>query len=152
MSAYIHGWHPGEIAVQQSMGFDKAMIGVYMHIDNQMPEQHQIFHQGLAYISVTTLDDKGRPWASLLTSKSGEPGFIKVLNEGTLLIDADVWAGDPIRNTAAPGGLIAGLGVMFENRRRNKFAGRIRETSKSGDRIKMLVDVDETIGWVSSHV
>lgn len=82
------------------------------------------FFGNLTYFVVGTLDDRGRPWASILT---GERGFIRPVDQNYLAMVTDVSAGDPVLEnlsrgyTVAEGGrLIAGLGIDFTNRRRNK--------------------------------
>ncbi|EIN06374.1 hypothetical protein PUNSTDRAFT_114962 [Punctularia strigosozonata HHB-11173 SS5] len=152
MSAYTNSWHPGETAVQCAMGWNRQMQGVYMHFSYEIPEQHQIFYGELAYIAITTLDEQRRPWGSLLTSRTGRPGFIRVPNESRIKISADVWEGDPIRKTAAEGGLAAGLGIMFANRRRNKFAGRLGVVQRGKDQLELAIDVDEALGNCPKYI
>jgi hypothetical protein len=89
-----------------------------------MPPQHMFFFGNLTYFGVGTMDDRGRPWASVLT---GERGFIRPVSQNYLAMVTDVSAGDPVLEnlsrgyTVAEGGrLIAGLGLDFTNRRRNK--------------------------------
>ena len=89
-----------------------------------MPPQHMFFFGNLAYFAVGTLDERGRPWASILT---GEGGFIRPLNQNHLAMVTEVSVGDPVLEnlsrgyTLAEGSrLLAGLGINFTNRRRNK--------------------------------
>lgn len=78
----------------------------------------------LTLFVVGTLDDRGRPWASILT---GEPGFIRPLSQNHLAVVTEVSNGDPILENLSHGHtvidgerLIAGLGIDLTNRRRNK--------------------------------
>ena len=89
-----------------------------------MPPQHMFFFGNLTYFGVGTMDDRGRPWASVLT---GEPGFIWPVSQNYLAMVTDVSAGDPVLENLSRGytvaegrRLIAGLGLDFTNRRRNK--------------------------------
>ena len=70
------------------------------------------------------MDSLGRPWASLVT---GEQGFIRAVSQNHLAMVTELSGGDPLPEnlsqgyTVAQGGrLIAGLGIDFTNRRRNK--------------------------------
>ena len=89
-----------------------------------MPPQHMFFFSNLRYFVVGTLDEKGRPWASLLT---GLKGFIQPVSQNHLALVTEVSPGDPVLDnlkngwTVSQGGrLIAGLGIDLTNRRRNK--------------------------------
>ena len=82
------------------------------------------FFSNLRYFVVATLDHRGRPWASVLT---GEQGFVRAVSQNHLAMVAEVSEGDPILDTlsngyivAEGGRIIAGLGIDFTNRRRNK--------------------------------
>jgi hypothetical protein len=153
MSTYATGWHPGELAIQRKMGFEQPMRGVYTYVDDRMPDQHRLFYTELAYIAISTLDAQGRPWGSLLASHDGNAGFVKAPNNRVLNIAANVWEGDPIAENAKSTPhtddrevLTAGLGIMFHNRRRNKFAGRISGWKHSEETLELSVDVDEALG------
>ena len=83
-----------------------------------------LFFSNLRYFVVGTMDDRGRPWASILT---GEPGFIRPLSQNHLAMVTEVSDGDPILENLSHGysvadgaRLIAGLGIDLTNRRRNK--------------------------------
>ena len=97
----IPGWtqsqspfHEGELAIQ-------AKLGVQERIDQQarrmirttLIPQHREFFAQLSYITVGTLDSKGRPWASLLV---GDPGFLSTPDERTLRVSISPLAGDPL--------------------------------------------------------
>lgn len=126
-----------------------------------MPEQHRLFYtSNLHFIPVTTIDEHGRPWASIMAGAAGNIGFVKSPNPQTLSITARVWDGDPILNTTAAWikdkpfetdnserFLTAGLGIEFSTRRRNKFAGHIENICPSGDsNIRFDINVNEAVG------
>jgi len=82
------------------------------------------FYAHLQYLVLGTLDSLGRPWVSVVT---GEQGFVYPMSQTHIAVVADVSCGDPIIQnletgfTVSDGGkLIAGVGVDFTNRRRNK--------------------------------
>jgi predicted pyridoxine 5'-phosphate oxidase superfamily flavin-nucleotide-binding protein len=138
--AALHGWHPGEVAIQRKLGYADAVRDHWSIVGSFMPQQHRIFHtSNLPFIPVTTLDDDGRPWASIVSGSTGAIGFVKSPDARTLSIHARVWDGDPLLDTFRAWSslksredaisdrfLTAGLGIEFSTRRRNKFAGFIR--------------------------
>ncbi|KAJ3112679.1 hypothetical protein HDU96_004309 [Phlyctochytrium bullatum] len=121
-SPYI--WHSGEKEVQARTQSPLARFP----LPRSMPEQHQLFFSNLAYFAFATLDAEGRPWSSILV---GSPGFVRNDGENVLHVDCMSFGLEPTaRNLAdAENGsqlnLIAGLGIDFTNRRRNKVAGNI---------------------------
>jgi hypothetical protein len=72
----------------------------------------------------------------------GQPGFLTSRHLGELIMNARVWEGDPFtRNVAASSGrpvLIAGVGVEFSTRRRNKFAGYMETLENDGQVPRVL--------------
>lgn len=126
-----------------------------------MPEQHRLFYtSNLHFIPVTTIDEYGRPWASIMAGPAGDVGFVESPNHQTLSITARLWAGDPLLDTAAAwmkskpseadGSerfLTAGLGIEFSTRRRNKFAGRIENVCHVGNScLRFDINVNEALG------
>jgi ferredoxin-NADP reductase len=152
----LAGWHPGEVAVQQKLGFADAMNmdQGYLWVSDYMPPEHRIFHnQKLAFVPVTTLDPTGRPWGSLLSRKSGMPGFITSPDDTELVLHVDVIEGDPIiQNISGGRNLIAGLGIEFSTRRRNKFAGSIKIAENSNSSMKLTLDVNQALGNCPKYI
>jgi predicted pyridoxine 5'-phosphate oxidase superfamily flavin-nucleotide-binding protein len=100
MPAALQGWHPGEVALQRELGYADGVSEKWANIDNDMREQHHIFHtSNLPFIPITTLDDRGRPWGSVLAGPIGEMGFVKSPDAQTLTVDARVWDGEPLLST-----------------------------------------------------
>ncbi|KAJ6011976.1 hypothetical protein N7522_002331 [Penicillium canescens] len=138
----VNGWHPGELSIQRKLGFASAIADSWSLITNYLPEHHRLFHTSkLPFIPIATLDEFGRPWASIVAGSSGNIGFVKSPNPRTLSMDVRMWDGDPLLDTIkawldeeqkeAPGRfLTAGLGIEFSTRRRNKFAGGIRNVKR----------------------
>jgi predicted pyridoxine 5'-phosphate oxidase superfamily flavin-nucleotide-binding protein len=135
----LNGWHPGELAIQRKLGFASAVTGDWSRISDFMPEQHRVFHtSNLPFIPITTIDEDGRPWASIVAGSTGDIGFVKSPDSRTLSIKTRLWDGDPLLDTAKARiehgrskanperFLTAGLGIEFSTRRRNKFAGCIQ--------------------------
>jgi hypothetical protein len=147
MTAALTNWHPGEHGVQRKLGYADSIRDRWNAVENAMREQHRIFHtSNLPFIPLTTLDAQGRPWASIVAGATGEIGFVQSPDAQTLIVNARLWNGEPLLDTvrawptAVDGEtvnlerfLIAGLGIEFPTRRRNKFAGRIRGVEGSRD-------------------
>ena len=144
------GWHPGEQAVQRLMCLpERVSIGA---IVNKLPDQHRIFHSTrLQYVVITTLDDEGRPWASILCSSQDAPGFIHSPSNTSLHIYARVWPGDPIP-THVDGRednvFASGLGLEPVTRRRNKFSGRVSHASFDDSDLTLKLSVSHALGYV----
>lgn len=150
----LSGWHPGEVAVQTRLGYDRAMAMAqgYLWTQDHLPIQHRIFHtKNLAIVPVTTLDSQGRPWGSIL-SDGGKLGFISSPEDTTLIINFGIIDGDPIVENLASAdegrSLIAGLGIEFPTRRRNKFGGRVAEVKRVNSSMELSLHVNQALGYV----
>ncbi len=127
----IMGWnkdespfHPGELAIQARLGVQERMDRQGRRIvRDYLTKQHQQFFVHLPYVTVGTVDAKGRPWASILT---GEPGFLSVMDERTLRVTAQPLLGDPLAQTLAEGVDVGLLGIDLQTRRRNRMNGVVR--------------------------
>ncbi|MEP2678129.1 pyridoxamine 5'-phosphate oxidase family protein [Tateyamaria sp.] len=133
-----HKSHKGELRLQDRRNTPQNLIdAIPQYITSDMPQQHADFFAGLSYLPLATLDDRGRPWVSLLVTTSGDdPSIgIKVVGENVTDIVAQTSPHDPFARvlqqepaSADKGRLFAGVGIDFSNRRRNKIAGSIGET------------------------
>lgn len=147
-------WHKGELAVQGLMNLPQR-VSIAAVVD-ALPEQHRIFHSSkLFFLPTTTLDHDGRPWASVLASSTGMPGFIKSPTESELLISAHVWDGDPIlRNLSSwkhfdkGKVLLSAVGLETSTRRRNKFAGSVVKADLQERDLALSVNVNQALGFV----
>ncbi|PIL29435.1 hypothetical protein GSI_08377 [Ganoderma sinense ZZ0214-1] len=160
----LQGWHPGERAIQRKLGFDGPMSQAWTWISGDMPEQHRIFHsRNLPFIPLTTVDTGGRPWSSILASKDGKPGFVRSPTDQTLVVECRAWDGDPlVENIGAwldtetsrrDRFNVAGIGIEFGTRRRNKFAGFLREAaSKEGHDFELKLSVNQAIGNCPKYI
>ncbi|KAJ5238537.1 hypothetical protein N7468_003156 [Penicillium chermesinum] len=163
----LPGWHPGELSIQRKLGFADAVKSNWQNVRRFMPEQHRIFHtHNLPFIPVATVDGTGRPWAAIVAGTSGGIGFVQSPDPQTLSVHARLWEGDPlldtVRGLTALGGklqaaserfLLAGLGVEFSTRRRNKFAGYIKEVKHlEGSEYQIDVNVTETVGNCPKYI
>ncbi len=129
-------FHSGEIALQ-------ARLGVAERMDRQgravvrpyMPDQHRAFFEALPFLMIGVVDDADRPWASIVP---GKPGFLSSPDATTLAVGGLPVTGDPARAAIREGRSIGGLGIMLENRRRNRLNGHV--VSASGDGFAIAVD------------
>ncbi|KAI0317623.1 hypothetical protein OF83DRAFT_1058353 [Amylostereum chailletii] len=163
MATDLKGWHPGELAIQRKLAFDGPMSMVWTSIDACMPEQHRTFHtRNLPFIPVTTLDARGRPWGSILAGQDGAPGFVQSPNEQELRIRARVWEGEPlVENLERWMGegpqrskfLTAGIGIEFTTRRRNKFAGWVKDARKVEEGVfELSLHVNQALGNCPKYI
>ncbi|PWN31565.1 uncharacterized protein FA14DRAFT_107507, partial [Meira miltonrushii] len=134
-------WHPGEIAAQQARGFEDAVWGGWEGYHDGAPDWMMVFLNQLTFLSVTTLDQQGRPWSSILHN-DGNTGFIKSTDtEHHFTLSIRAATGLPIRDCLLDlhkrfkegetafdqDGVpkiafqMAGVGIMLHNRRRNKL-------------------------------
>ncbi|KAL6694414.1 hypothetical protein J3F84DRAFT_376771 [Trichoderma pleuroticola] len=163
----LKGWHPGEVAMQTKLGFADAMSSTWQKIEDRMREQHRIFHtSNLPFIPITTLDDEGRPWASIVAGADGEIGFVEGPDLKTLTVNARLWPGEPLldtlnqwadRNGQSPTSperyLTAGIGIEFPTRRRNKFAGFIQDVKRTTNMdFRLNLQVDQTTGNCPKYI
>jgi hypothetical protein len=153
----LNGWHLGERIVHHKLGHDSdfSIMSQYQYIDCDLPADHAKFHSTrLPFVPVITLDSAGRPWGSILAGSDGKPGFIKNSRYSVLSVEANVWPGDPLLETAKTFGngdsemLVAGIGIEFPTRRRNKFAGKVTSLQRNGETFSLDLTVNEAIGFV----
>ncbi|CAE6503301.1 unnamed protein product [Rhizoctonia solani] len=151
----VLGWHPGELAMQSKLNYVQAVQFSYTMVRDHLPIQHRTFHtSNIAFLPITTLDSESRPWVSLISSKSGKPGFVESPSEVELVVNADVWDGDPVRENLREGKnkLVAGVGVEWATRRRNKIAGMVRNVDWDGTSMKLELKVTQTLGNCPKYI
>ena len=117
-------WHPGEIALQQSVGVaDRMEIFGRKVIRDFMPDQHRDFYEQLPFVAVGAVDRHGNAWATLI---EGEPGFASSRDPHSLTIRRARNASDPADAGMNDGAAIGLLGIELNTRRRNRLNGNIR--------------------------
>ncbi|MFN3231990.1 MAG: pyridoxamine 5'-phosphate oxidase family protein [Alphaproteobacteria bacterium] len=133
-------FHAGELAVQEALGVRKKMDTFARKVvRDHLPQEHREFYPQLPFLVLGTVDNRGRPWASLVT---GEPGFVSSPDEHILKIRADPLPGDPLNETLHAGADIGILGIQLETRRRNRLAGQINATTPDG----FSIHIDQAFG------
>ena len=129
-------FHRGEKEIQSRLGIREKMeeLGRRM-IRDHMPDQHQEFFARLPLLMVGTVDDCGRPWASLL---AGKPGFVHAIDPRKLEVRARPIYGDPLQKALVDGAHIGALGLDFETRRRNRVNGKIGRPRENAFEIRVM--------------
>jgi len=123
-------FHAGEQAVQERYGIrDRMEKQGRRIIRDYLPEQHRSFYPQLPFLLVGSVDEAGRPWASIL---AGQPGFITSPDPQTLSIQAQPFAGDPLQQNLKIGADIGVLGIELRTRRRNRINGVISQINANG--------------------
>lgn len=129
-------FHAGEQALQERLGVREKMERFGRKIiRDHLVEQHRDFYAKLPFLVVGSRDETGQPWASIL---AGRPGFAQSPDPGRLQLDAAAVPGDPLEQGLRPGAQIAGLGIEFATRRRNRFSARVGALDETG--IELLID------------
>jgi uncharacterized protein len=129
-------FHAGELAVQERAGVrDKVAIAGSRMIRAWMPEQHRELFEKLPTLFVGSLDDRGRPWASVLV---GQPGFVAAPDEHHLRIGAWPSAGDPLHAQLREGVPLGLLGLEPHTRRRNRMNGSVVATDAGGFTVRVV--------------
>lgn len=116
-------FHAGEQAIQARLGVREKMEHFGRRvIRDYLPEQHRDFYNELPFLALGSVDDEGRPWASLV---AGPPGFITSPDDRTLRVGTPPLAGSPLAEAHVSGAPIGILGMMPDARRRNRATGRL---------------------------
>ncbi len=126
-------FHPGEQAAQARLGLRDKMESIGRRIiRGYLPGQHREFYGLLPFLLVGSVDDGGRPWASLL---AGPPGFLTTPDDRSLDVAALPLPGDPLAGHLREGAELGVLGIQPATRRRNRLNGTLRSLRDDGFRI-----------------
>ncbi|ASC70109.1 hypothetical protein XM38_010390 [Halomicronema hongdechloris C2206] len=139
-------FHAGEQAVQTRMGVrDKLEKLGRRVVRDYLADQHREFYHLLPFLIVGTLDHQGHPWASILT---GPPGFITAPDPYHLRMATQPLFGSPLADHLTAGADIGILGILPENRRRNRSTGRISAVDDAG----ITVAIAQTFGNCPQYI
>ncbi|MEP3198036.1 MAG: pyridoxamine 5'-phosphate oxidase family protein [Lentilitoribacter sp.] len=162
--AQIHKSHRGELLLQERRNTPRELRdAIPQYINSNMPQQHADFFAGLSYLPLATLDNRGRPWVSLLvTTSDQDPSIgINVMGGNRTDIVTEISPYDPFRRSLkqeqAPADnprFFAGVGIDFSNRRRNKIAGSISQTSIDDEtgKVKLRLLSDQHLGNCPKYI
>jgi uncharacterized protein len=113
-------YHEGELAVQAQAGVGKMASRVGKSIRSIIPLAAQEFLNSQPIAVLSSIDHKGRAWASLL---SGKPGFIRAHDERTIRIEATPVDGDPLAENILQNDQVGMIVIEFATRRRMRING-----------------------------
>ncbi len=139
-------FHPGEQQAQERAGVrDKLEKIGRKHIRDYLPDQHREFYAELPFVLLGSVDDQGRPWASIV---AGQPGFMSSPDPQSLEIAAHLPPGAPAKVSLGPGSDVGLLGLQLETRRRNRLSGHIRSAGPDG----IAIEVGQTFGNCPKYI
>lgn len=116
-------FHRGEQEIQSRLGVREQIENVGQRfIRDYMPDEHRQFYAQLPLLLVGSIDNSGRPWASVLV---GRPGFMNSPDPRTLEIHSRPLFGDPLNENLAQGVQLGMLAIEFSTRRRNRLNGEV---------------------------
>ena len=139
-------FHEGERAVQSRLGVrNTAEIQGKRFVRNYLTDQHRKFYQGLAFIFVSSVDESGQPWASILY---GRPGFLSTPSDSTLRVQARPLLNDPLNANLQVGKRLGFLGIEYTTRRRNRMTGRVSEIGNG----YFVITVDQSFGNCPQYI
>ncbi|MEH6629257.1 MAG: pyridoxamine 5'-phosphate oxidase family protein [Halopseudomonas aestusnigri] len=134
-------FHEGELSVQRRLGvLENVHSYAPKFVRNFLPEQHREFYSQLPQIVVGSLDEQGRPWASMVV---GQSGFISSPDKHSMVIDSEPLFGDPLRENLKVGNPLGFLGIEFHARRRNRLTGKVSGGTETGG---FSIKVDQSFG------
>ena len=113
-------FHSGEIEVQNQAGVREEAQRLTSGIHSFIQPKAQEFILGQQLAAVSTVDARGKVWASLLL---GKPGFVKVLNQQSVQINPTSLAKDLLYNNLQNNPQIGILLIDLTNRRRLRLNG-----------------------------
>ncbi len=129
-------FHRGEREIQERLGvrerLEKLGRGV---IRDHMPDQHGEFYEQVPFLLLGTIDNSGRPWASIL---AGRLGFVSSPDPYTLKLNARPIYGDPLNDNLVPEADVGILGIEFDSRRRNRMNGKIVAVGDGGIEVRVV--------------
>lgn len=139
-------WHPGERALQQSLGIAERMEEVGRQVIRPfMPDQHRTFYAQLPFIVAGSVDSGGDAWATLL---AGRPGFITSPSPTALDLQVRPDATDPAGVSLCEGDAIGLLGIELHTRRRNRANGTLRMSEPDS----LHFELDQSFGNCPKYI
>jgi uncharacterized protein len=139
-------FHDGEQAVQERLGVRERVENMGQRlVRDVMPDQHREFFGDLPFLIVSSRDDTGALWASLLT---GVAGFVRSPTARRLLVTASPLPGDPLAQNLRVGAPLGALGIELPTRRRNRANGRLRSVAAGG----FELEVEQSFGNCKQYI
>src|SRR5262245_44212392 len=113
-------FHEGELAVQAQAGVQEMAGRVGKSIRSIIPLAAQEFLSSQPFAVLSSIDQRGRVWASILAA---EPGFMGALDERTIRINAMPAIEDPLAENILANAQIGMVVIEFATRRRMRMNG-----------------------------
>jgi predicted pyridoxine 5'-phosphate oxidase superfamily flavin-nucleotide-binding protein len=127
-------YHCGEMTVQEQAGTRPLAAQLAHILLTEFPAQARAFLAAQPLLVVSSADERGRLWASVLT---GRPGFLQVPDANTLQITAQPVPGDVLAANLAVEAAVGTTAIDFATRRRIRLNGRAH---RSSDGITVALD------------
>ena len=142
----ISPFHSGELAIQDRVGVREKIDRPGRRSTRRfMTQQHRAFFPQLPCFFMASVDETGQPWASMLV---GTPGFLDPLSDIALRVRVRPLLGDPLNRTLREGAPVAGLGIEFTTRRRNRMIGTASRIDDDG----FTIDIKHTLGICPRYI
>ncbi len=139
-------FHPGELYFQKQTGVEKKIASLAPRIIlDYLTSQHQNFYSLLNMLFIASVDKNGQPWASVIL---GSPGFIHVIDEKLVCINANLIVGDPLNENLKIKDHLGFLGLEFQSRRRNRMSGQVIYRSDG----EIVINVDKAFGNCPKYI
>ncbi len=139
-------FHRGEHEIQERLGVREQIEDVGKRfIRGYMLDEHRTFYAQLPFLLIGSVDNTGRPWASVLV---GRPGFVHSATPNRLKINTRLIYGDPLKDSLFPGAQVGLLGIEYESRRRNRMSGKLAAISNDG----FEIEVDQAFGNCPQYI
>jgi predicted pyridoxine 5'-phosphate oxidase superfamily flavin-nucleotide-binding protein len=119
----VETFHDGEVAVQARLGVREDALRVGGIIGAEIPPSLERFLAQQRIAVAASLDERARPWASLL---SGPPGFIQIGGPNEIILAAPLSAEDPLASNIEGRSEMGLVVIDLATRRRARINGRGR--------------------------
>jgi predicted pyridoxine 5'-phosphate oxidase superfamily flavin-nucleotide-binding protein len=118
-------WHEGELEVQRRAGVASEAAELQGMVRPGLAPQIAVFLAQRQFAVVASIDDKHRPWASVLV---GAPGFLRALDPVTIEAAGGWSPTDPLLQNIQHNSDVGMLVIDFNNRRRIRINGTAKQT------------------------
>lgn len=134
-----HGFHAGELAVQQAAGVEQEAARLEGMLDPaDLGGGAVAFLAGQSFAAMTGRGRDGRLWTSPLV---GPPGFLHVTGPKSLQIPTGFLPADPLHELT-PGQPVGLIAIDYSRRRRFRINGTLDDVDPRG----LAITVDEAYG------
>jgi len=114
-------YHSGELRVQNEVGAVDAARAMERQVLPVIAHLYVDFIRNQPFVFLGSTDSQGMAWGSIVC---GRPGFMRVVDEQTLRIDAVPDDGDPLSGDFGNGSEVGLLLLDFSTRRRLRLNGK----------------------------